>query len=151
MGFVEFEVQGIEKLMSALVTMSNPDFADQTLRKGLMLAGKQVQGTAKQLCHVVTSQLRNSIEVAPIENGVSVGTNVKQAIFEEFGTGKQGDPSVTHTTKDRWSYRDKDGNWHTTQGHEPHPFLYPALKANEQNIVRITKDTLQSEIDRLVK
>ena len=146
-----FEVTGIEKLMSALQTMANPDFADQALRKGLMLAGKQVQGTAKGLCHVETGQLRNSIEVTPIENGVDVGTNVEWAIYEEYGTGKQGDPSVSHTTKDRWSYQDEEGNWHTTSGHEPHPFLYPALKANEQNIVSITKKTLPGEIDRLVK
>ena len=132
-----FEVTGIEKLMSALQAMANPDFADQALRKGLMKAGKQVQGTAKGLCPVRTGQLRNSITVTPIENGVDVGTNVKYAPYVEYGTGQKGDSSVEH--REDWP------------GMPPQPFLYPALKANEQNIISITKKTLQSEINRLVK
>lgn len=131
------KIEGIDELMSTLQIMSNPEFADQALRKGLMKAGKQVQGTAKRLCPVDTGQLRNSIEVAEMENGVSIGTNVEYAPYVEYGTGQKGDTSVAH--REDWP------------GMPPQPFLYPALKANEENVVATVKSTLQSEINRAVK
>lgn len=145
-----FEVQGIDKLMSALTALSNPNFADQALMKGLMLAGKQIQGTAKKLCSVDTGQLRNSIEVTEVSDGVDVGTNVEYAPYVEYGTGAEGDGDVPHTTKEVWRYVDEDGNWHTTSGQPPRPFLYPALKANEGNVGLIVNNTLQQEIDKVV-
>ena len=138
-----FEIEGIDKLMSALTTMSNPDFADQALMQGMRLGGKMVQGTAKQICPVGdpavdpnSGNLRNSIEVTDIANGVEIGTNVEYAPYVEFGTGQRGDPSVPH--REDWV------------GQSPQPYLYPALKANEENIQKIVKDTLQTKINKVV-
>ncbi len=132
-----FNVDGIDKLKGALTALSNSDFADHALRKGLTKAGKQVQATAKKLCPVDTGQLRNSIEVTQIENGVDIGTNVEYAPYVEFGTGQRGDSSVAHR--------------HDWDGMAPRPFLHPALQANKKNVVKIVQDTLQKEIDKVVK
>lgn len=140
------EVTGLDKLLNTLRDLSDPKTVDAACRRGLRKAGKAVQASAKRLVHVDTGQLRNSIEVTDIPNGVDVGTNVKQGFFEEYGVGKRGDPSVAHTSKEQWSYQDEDGNWHTTSGHEPHPFLFPAVEMNKDKIPEIIKAELQKEI-----
>ena len=138
------EITGLDKLLNTLRGISDPETVDSALRRGMYEAGEAVQRSAKELVHVDTGQLYNSIEVTHIPNGVDVGTNVEQGFFEEYGVGKRGDPSVAHTSKDQWSYQ--DGNWHTTSGHEPHPFLYPALEMEKDKIPEIIKAELQKEI-----
>lgn len=132
------EVTGIDELMSMLSQMSSEEFADGTLMEGLMLAGKQVQATAKQLCPVDTGRLRNSIVVTQMAHGVDVGTDVEYAVYNEYGTGKRGNKSAEGV-----NYRE---DW---AGMSPRPFLYPALKANEENVHAIVKDTLRRKIDAL--
>lgn len=144
------EITGLDQLMGALNVMRGEEFAKQALMKGLKNGGKLIQGTAKNLCPVDTGQLRNSIEVTEIENGVDIGTNVEYAQPVEYGTGSLGDPSVPHTTKGFWHYQDKDGNWVTGKPHAPQPFLFPAVKAHEKQIPDIVAVSLQNEINKAV-
>lgn len=141
------EVTGLDELINKLARLSNPEHVNMVVKSGLEEGGRLVQTTAKLNCHVDTGQLRNSIEVTEIENGVDVGSNTPQAIFEEYGTGRQGDPSVSHTTKEKWRYQDKDGKWHTTSGHPPHPFLYPALQTHKQNIKDKVKNAIVNDLN----
>ena len=145
---MKVEVQGLDELVSLLGALSDSDTVLRAAKDGLMRVGKAIQVTAQELCCVDTSELHDNIETTELVGGVDVGTNVKQGFYEEYGTGRQGDPSVTHTDKEMWSYMDDDGKWHTTRGHEPHPFLYPALKAHESEISPFVKEALQEEIDR---
>ncbi len=148
---ISHEVKGFEELYEKLKALSNPIVAKEALREGLRLGGIQVQNTAKQLCPVDTGQLRNSIAVENLpDNGSMVGVKIaphaEYAVFVEFGTGQQGDPSVPHTTKEKWTYKGADGKFYTTSGQPPQPYLYPALAANTDNVLNLVKTTLQEEI-----
>lgn len=143
---MSMEITGLDEVMERLRSASDGTLADIALRRALTVAGKAVQKTAKELVHKGTSQLWESIEVVPLENGVDIGTNLAWGFYEEYGTGKQGDPSVEHTNKDKWSYEDDDGNWHTTSGHEPHPFLFPALEMRKNEIPGIVREELEKAI-----
>ena len=70
------EITGLDEVMERLRSASDGTLADIALRRALTVAGKAVQKTAKELVHTDTSQLRNSIEVVPLENGVDIGTNL---------------------------------------------------------------------------
>ena len=39
-----------------------------------------------------------------------------------------------------WSYQDDEGNWHTTSGQKPQPFMRPALDENRAKIKQIIKE-----------
>ena len=130
---MSMEITGLDEVMERLRSASDGTLADIALRRALTAAGKAVQ-------------LWESIEVVPLENGVDIGTNLEWGFYEEYGTGKQGDPSVEHTNKDKWSYEDDDGNWHTTSGHEPHPFLFPALEMHKKEIPGIVREELEKAI-----
>lgn len=61
--------------------------------------------------------------------------------YVEFGTGSKGDKSVAHTTKKQWTYY-SGGQFFTTSGHAPQPFLVPALKNNSAEIKRIIRQAV---------
>lgn len=115
------------------------------VERALLRAGERVRSRAVLLCPVNTGELRNSIKVtktAPCR--VAVGTNMEYAAYVEFGTGTLGDKTVPHTSKEKWSWQDEQGNWHTSHGTPAQPFLRPA--ANEKEI----RDTVAAELKKAV-
>ncbi len=119
------------------------DDSDRVVERGLLKAGEKTRSRAVILCPVETGELRNSIKAqktAPLT--VSVGTNKEYAIFVEYGTGTAGDPAVDHTGKESWRWQDEQGNWHTSHGSPPKPFLRPAVREQE------AYDTVAQEIRR---
>ena len=103
-----------------------------------------VANSAKEKAPVDTGELRDSITYRVEDNSVIIGTSCPYAPYQELGTGLfayHGDGRQTP-----WRYQDRYGEWHTTSGNHPHPFLEPALFENEQAIVRILKPALKQVI-----
>lgn len=91
---------------------------------------------------VDSSHLQQSIThiVDPQEKTAYIGTNVDYAPYVELGTGRYypgGRPTP-------WSYQDSDGQWHTTSGQEPQPFLKPAVEDHAQTYRNILKDEMEN-------
>lgn len=128
------EIDGIDEALQLLGTLGEPDRADTLMIQALTHEAKKIQQAAKLLCPVDTGELRRSIEVSDIPNGVCVGTDAEYAEHVEYGTGKRGNPEVEHTTKEFWRYQDDDGNWYTSHGQPPRPFLAPAYEAYKNEI-----------------
>ena len=131
---IEIKINGLDEAISRYKAMNIN--IDRTLQNALFKAGQQIEASAKLLCPVDTGELRNSINVVKLENGVSVGTDCEYAVYQEFGTGSKGNPAVPHTTKVRWTYYSR-GRFFTTSGNYPQPFLQPAFAANSQQIRNI--------------
>lgn len=145
---MSLNITGLDELIQTLGNLTDASTVDKTLMQGLMLGGKQIQATAKALCPVDTGQLRNSIEVTEISNGVDIGTNVEYAPYVEYGTGQSGDQTKNHVTvkKDK-----KTGEPYDYIGMKAQPFLYPAFEANKENVKVIAENTLQEAIRKAVK
>lgn len=90
----------------------------QAIRRALTKIGLQCERYAKQIVHVITGRLRNSIthEVDMGEMAVYIGTNVEYAPYEEEGTSKR----------------------------PAHPFLRPAAQDHIAEYVQIMKDELEN-------
>lgn len=108
-----------------------------------------------------------------------VYTDIRYAHFVEFGTGPRGetnhagispviDPAYTQspwwikegTEKDQigrekaemygWFYIDtKEGRFYQCNGQPAHPFMYPALKDNEERVTRNISNYLAREIKKV--
>lgn len=105
----------------------------------------QVENTAKEKCPVDSGQLRNSIK-HKVESGVGeVGTNVSYAPYVEYGTGLFSSKGTGR--KSPWSYQDTRGQWHTTAGQKPQPFLIPALNENKDFIIENSKKNWRVKIN----
>lgn len=104
-----------------------------------------VQAEAKLLCPVDSGELRNSIstKVDVSNNGVigKVYTNKEYAPYVEFGTGSRGestyDGNVDVTYNSEWA------------GMPAQPYLYPALKNNEEAVLRSIRNDIAEEIRKV--
>lgn len=115
---------------------------NQQLQQVLMQACLIVENQAKRDAPVDVGTLRNSIRSEVEGNEGVVGTNLYYAPFVELGSGLfavNGDGRQTP-----WSYQDDNGNWHTTIGQHPQPYLGPALEMNRETIVKFIKERLEN-------
>lgn len=131
-------VEGIESLVERLEAMSDPQQVRQALGKACAI----VERAAKQNAPKGTGELRRSI-TSKIENqgGDMVGivyTPLEYAPYVEFGTGLFAEFGGRKDVP--WNYKDDEGNWHSTSGMMPMPYLRPALNENREEIVRILKE-----------
>ncbi len=111
------------------------------LQVALEQAGELVRKDAVMNCPVDTGRLRGSI-VSNVEgNSAVIGPTVSYGAYVEFGTGSKGDKSVAHTTKKQWTYY-SGGQFFTTSGQAPQPFLVPALKNNSDKIKQIIRQAV---------
>lgn len=130
-------IEGLDSLNLKLDKMLN-DSAVKTLLEDACL---MVERDAKILCPVDDGNLRNSI-THEIDGTVGVvGTNVEYAPYVHQGTGIYAVGG--NGRKDRWSYQDAEGEWHSTIGQRPQPFLEDALNMNRDNIKELLKQIVK--------
>jgi hypothetical protein len=56
----------------------------------------------------------------------------------EFGTGLFAEEGGRQDVP--WCYQDDEGEWHSTSGMKPNPFMRPALNENREEIKRILQE-----------
>ncbi len=119
------------------------------LTSALTEACMVVEKDAKKKCPVDDGTLRGSITSEVEDNQGIVGTNVEYAPYVEFGTGLFAAKGNGRQTP--WTYRDAKGEWHTTAGQHPQPFLQPALDNNKREIRKIINNEISRELKKYVK
>ena len=118
------------------------NLSSEAIKKALTKSALLVEADAKINCPVDTGLLRSSITHNVYNDYAEVGTNYSYAPYIEHGTGLFAEAGNGRQTP--WSYQDADGQWYTTIGQQPQPFLRPALDANKQKIEQIFQDEIQS-------
>ncbi len=135
---------GLEEIEESLENLVDKQALLRVLGKACAL----VERSAKQKAPKGrTGELRNSITSKVDTEGENVVgvvyTPLEYAPYVEFGTGlfaeEQGRTDVP------WSYQDEQGNWHTTSGMPPQPFLRPALYENREEIKRILREGFSND------
>lgn len=137
------KMSGLEGLEKQLETLGDIDTAEKALMKACAL----VEKSAKEKAPKDTGELRRSItskvEVQGDELVGIVYTPLEYAPYVEYGTGlfaeEQGRADVP------WNYQDDKGEWHTTSGQHPQPYMRPALDENREDIIRILKEALLND------
>ena len=133
------KLEGIERVQKHL---DNINLDDKKLNQILSQACLIVENQARRDAPVDNGVLRNSIRSEVEGKQGVVGTNIEYAPYVEFGTGLfavNGDGRQTP-----WSYQDEMGEWHTTIGQHPQPFLGPALEMNRETIINFIKERLEN-------
>ena len=134
---VEFE--GAEKLMARLDKMSD----EAALKKSLETAALLVERSAREKAPKDTGALRRSIrsKVEGLE-GI-IYTPLEYAPYIEYGTGLFAEGNGRKDVP--WNYQDDKGNWHSTSGLKPQPFMRPSLDENRQRILEILKEGVMND------
>ena len=130
------EVEGTGTITAELDKAISIATLEQRMKKACAL----VERVAKQKAPKDTGALRRSITSKTVVEGINVTgivfTPLEYAPYVEYGTGLFAEKGGR---KDAWSYQDDAGNWHTTNGQKPQPFLRPALNESRTDIARILK------------
>lgn len=119
--------------------------ADPDLKKGLARAASLLEKRAKQNAPVGSGELRRSIYSEVDDTTVYVGSDLEYAPYVEFGTGLFS--SLGNGRQDvPWRYQDAQGEWHTTYGMEPQPYLHPALEESKDEIKGFFIDSIKEAL-----
>ena len=139
-------ISGMKQLSKHLNNLANTQAIAEAMGKGVAM----VEADAKENCPVQTGELKRSItsrvEQEPTLIQGEIFTDKEYGIYVHQGTGiyaVNGDGRQTP-----WSYQDSDGNWHTTLGQHPNPFLERALDNNKEKILTNIKETIRREIKK---
>lgn len=139
------EINGLDGLLDTLDGVAKVSEIESSLMKACLI----VERTAKQKANAIrdTGNLANSIK-SDIErtSGEIAGivyTALEYAPYVEFGTGLFAENGGR--TDVPWKYQDEKGNWHTTKGQKPQPFLRPALDENKDKIIEILGEGLLND------
>lgn len=142
---INFRVEGLDGLLKKLEALKNIE-KDPRIDKALGRGAARIQAAVKELTPVDTGNLRNKIFVAHEKMmEYSVTTNVEYALYVEYGTGKLGDPTVPHTSKDHWTYySDKLQKFITTHGQKPaHMFTKGFASAHKKAFEIVNKEVME--------
>jgi HK97 gp10 family phage protein len=136
---MSIKIEGLEAILDQLDKVAEPAAMTQAMKKACLL----VERSAKQKVPKGNGELGRSItsevEVDANEIRGIVYTPLFYAPYVEFGTGLFAEAGDGR--KDvPWHYKDDEGNWHSTSGMNPHPFLRPALNENREQIKRLLED-----------
>ena len=134
------EIKGLDSLNEKLDSLLDRESIERALGKCCAL----VERSAKQKAPKDNGDLRRSITSKVEREGNeivgTVFTPLEYSSYIEFGTGlfaeKGGRKDVP------WNYKDDKGEWHTTSGMPPQPYMRPALNENRQEILRVLKKEL---------
>lgn len=131
------EVKGVDELIVKLNNMAD----ESKIQQQLGLACALVERSAKMKAPKDTGALRRSITSKVDGLTGIVFTPLEYAPYVEYGTGLFAENGAGR--KDvPWNYQDDKGEWHSTRGQKPQPFMRPALNENRTEIIRIIKEGL---------
>ena len=129
---IEFE--GLEEVLEEIESLADTGELETTLGKACAL----VERSAKELAPKDTGALRRSITSKVEGTEGIIYTPLEYAPYIEYGTGLFAENGGRADVP--WNYKDDKGEWHSTSGIKPQPFMRPALEQNRENIIRLIKE-----------
>lgn len=123
--------EGFEELKLKFERLATEEETQEALEEACAL----VERAAKEKAPKNSGELRRSIE-SKIEGTVGiVFTSLQYAPYVEYGTGLFAESGGRKDVP--WCYQDDRGEWHSTRGQHPQPFMRPALNENREEILRL--------------
>lgn len=130
------KVEGMDDVMKMLENVTST----VNIQQALMQCCALVEREAKQNAPKDTGALRRSIASRVEDQKGIVFTPLEYAPYIEFGTGLFAEQGGRTDTP--WHYQNDKGEWVSTSGIKPQPFLRPALENNRGKIKKILKGGL---------
>lgn len=136
----DIRFEGLEEVFEALDSLADVE----KIQAGLQKACLKVEASAKDKAPKgKTGELARSISSQVEGLTGTVFTPLEYAPYVEFGTGLFAESGGRSDVP--WSYKDDKGDWYTTYGQHPHPYMRPALNENRENVIRILKEAVKPE------
>lgn len=132
---MQIEIVNLDEVLNDLIDTPK-------LREAVGKACAVVERKAKEKAPKDTGALRRSItskvETEGQEIVGTVFTPLEYAPYVEYGTGLFAESGGRKDVP--WNYQDDKGNWHSTSGQKPQPFMRPAFNESREEILRVIKE-----------
>lgn len=143
---ITLELKNLDGVLESIKSMK--ELSDTSaLESAMGKACAIVERSAKEKAPKGTGELRRSItsKVEHTEDGIQgvIYTPLEYAPYVEYGTGLFAENGGRQDVP--WHYQDDKGEWHTTSGQHPQPFMRPALNENREKIIQILKEALSDD------
>ena len=139
----DIRIDGMEEVLESLESLVDVS----KLETGVGRACALVERAAKEKAPKGTGELRRSITSKVETNGNDVVgivfTPLYYAPYVEFGTGLFAEEGGRKDVP--WCYQDDKGEWHSTSGMKPQPYMRPALNENREQIKRIIGEAIVND------
>lgn len=132
----EIKFEGLDGILDKLKKISSNANIDGALGTACAL----VERSAKQKAPKDNGELRRSITSKVEDHTGIVFTPLEYAPYVEYGTGLFAEEGGRMDVP--WHYQDDEGEWHSTSGQKPQPFMRPALEDNRKTIKQILMEEL---------
>ena len=131
-------IEGADHIIESLEDLIDIQKLEQTMGKACAI----VERSAKQKAPKDTGALRRSItsKIEVVDDSIVgiVFTPLEYAPYVEYGTGLFAEEGGRIDVP--WNYQDDKGEWHSTSGQKPQPYMRPALEENREKIKRLFKE-----------
>lgn len=137
---MNIRLEGLDEVLESLDSLID----ESTLEAALGKACAVVEAAAKQKAPKDTGELRRSItSKVEMQGDDMVGvvyTPLEYAPYVEYGTGLFAEEGGRADVP--WSYQNDKGEWISTSGQKPQPYMRPALDENREEILRILAEVI---------
>ncbi len=122
------------------------DAIDDAITAFLYEAGGELQAKTMRNSRVDTGQTKGSYQYQVNEsaNECQVGSNLENAIWEEFGTGEYA--LKGNGRKGGWYYVDRHGKGHFTRGKTPNRPMHNAFTSLKAKLIKRFGEILKNKI-----
>ena len=131
-------IEGADHIIESLEDLIDMQKLEQTMGKACAM----VERSAKQKAPKDTGALRRSItsKIEVVDDSIVgiVFTPLEYAPYVEYGTGLFAEEGGRIDVP--WNYQDDKGEWHSTSGQKPQPYMRPALEENREKIKRLFEE-----------
>lgn len=132
---MSIRLENLDEILKMLEEKGNIDLTEP-LGKACAL----VEAAAIQKAPKGTGELRRSIRSKVEDNVGVIFTPLEYAPYIEYGTGLFAENGGRKDVP--WHYKDDKGEWHTTSGMHPQPYMRPALNDNREKIIELLKEAI---------
>lgn len=138
---MKISIENVDAVINEIAKMAEGPAMERALGQACAI----VERSAKEKAPKDTGALRRSItsEVTR-EDGALVGnifTPLEYAPYVEYGTGLFAESGGRKDVP--WCYQDDKGEWHSTSGQKPQPFMRPALDENRERVVQKLREAFR--------
>lgn len=131
--------EGLDRITERLDSITDPAKIERALGKAAAI----VEASAKQKAPKGDGSLRNSITSKVDRDKAIVFTPLLYAPYVEYGTGIFAESGGRMDVP--WNYQDEKGEWHSTSGMKPNPYMRPALEENREKIIKVLREGLLND------
>lgn len=132
---------GIDDLIDLIDNLVDGQKLERGMAKAVLLVEREAKMKAPRDTGDLARSITSKVETSGANVEGTVFTPLEYAPYVEYGTGLFAEDG--NGRKDvPWNYQDDEGNWHSTSGQHPQPFMRPALDENREQILLILKGAL---------